>query len=188
MVSKATNSKPKQYYGTGRRKSAVARVFIQAGTGKIVIEGLPLADYLRRKTACMVAMQALEQFQLQDKIDVYATVSGGGVMGQSGAIRLGIARALAQYDDAESLNFTLPASAANDPRLTGVKSRVSSDEGDEEEEGGEGRARIEAPIQAPLTLRRALRKLKYLTRDARKVERKKVGHRKARKVEQYSKR
>jgi small subunit ribosomal protein S9 len=180
MVSKATKSKPKQYYGTGRRKSAVARVFIQAGTGKIVIEGLPLADYLRRKTACMVAMQALEQFQLQDKIDVYATVKGGGVMGQSGAIRLGISRALAQYDDAESLAFTIPASAANDPRLTGIKSRPISDEEGEEE--------AEPIVQVPLTLRRALRKLKYLTRDARKVERKKVGHRKARKVEQYSKR
>ena len=182
MVSKApkSKSKPKQYYGTGRRKSAVARVFIQAGTGKVVIEGLPLADYLRRKTACMVAMQALEQFQLQDKIDVYATVSGGGVMGQSGAIRLGISRALAQYDDAESLEFTIPASAANDPRLTGIKPRVISDEEGEEE--------VEPVVQPPLTLRRALRKLKYLTRDARKVERKKVGHRKARKVEQYSKR
>jgi small subunit ribosomal protein S9 len=185
MVSKATKSKPKQYYGTGRRKSAVARVFIQAGTGKIVIEGLPLSDYLRRKTACMVAMQALEQFQLQDKIDVYATVSGGGVMGQSGAIRLGISRALAQYDDAESLAFTIPPSAANDPRLTGIKSRVSSEEGDE---GQEGESQAEPVAQPPLTLRRALRKLKYLTRDARRVERKKVGHRKARKVEQYSKR
>ncbi len=184
MVSKATKSKPKQYYGTGRRKSAVARVFIQAGTGKILIEGLPLADYLRRKTACMVAMQALEQFQLQDKVDVYATVSGGGVMGQSGAIRLGISRALAQYDEAESLEFTIPAAAANDPRLTGIKHPISSEEGDE----GAAENQAEPLVQAPLTLRRALRKLKYLTRDARRVERKKVGHRKARKVEQYSKR
>ncbi|MEY3182975.1 MAG: hypothetical protein RLZ35_960 [Pseudomonadota bacterium] len=180
MVSKATKSKPKQYYGTGRRKSAVARVFLQAGTGKIVIEGLPLADYLRRKTACMVAMQALEQFQLQDKIDVYATVKGGGIMGQSGAIRLGISRALAQYDDAESLEFTLPESASNDPRLVGTKQVVSIDE--------EGETVTEEVAPPPLTLRRALRKLKYLTRDARRVERKKVGHRKARKVEQYSKR
>jgi small subunit ribosomal protein S9 len=183
MVSKQTKSKPKQYYGTGRRKSAVARVFLQAGTGKIVIEGLPMADYLRRKTACMVAIQALEQFNLQDKVDVYATVSGGGVMGQSGAIRLGISRALAQYDDAESLSFDLPPAAANDIRLAGVKQSSEDEEGEE----GSGEFSTEA-AQVPLTLRRVLRKLKYLTRDARIVERKKVGHRKARKVEQYSKR
>ena len=126
-----------QYYGTGRRKSSTARVFAKVGSGNIVINKRSLQDYFGRPTARMVVMQALELVELTDKIDLYITVSGGGITGQAGAIRHGITRALMQYDE---------------------------------------------------SLRPTLRKAGFVTRDARRVERKKVGLRKARKRPQYSKR
>jgi len=180
---KIASKKVTQYYGTGRRKTAIARVFAQAGTGKITIEGLSVSDYLRRKTACMVALQVLDTFNLNDKVDLYITVKGGGVMGQAGAIRLGVARALAQYDDAEVLPFKAPAS--NDQIVLVQPVETEAEEGSEGE-GSSSTTTVAAVV--PLTLRRALRKGGFLTRDSRSVERKKVGHRKARKVEQYSKR
>jgi small subunit ribosomal protein S9 len=126
-----------QYYGTGRRKSSTARVFIKAGSGKIVINQRSLEQYFGRPTARMVVMQPLELVSMTDKLDMYITVNGGGISGQAGAIRHGITRALMQYDE---------------------------------------------------TLRAELRKAGFVTRDARKVERKKVGLHKARKRPQYSKR
>ena len=126
-----------QYYGTGRRKSAKARVFMTAGAGKIVVNSKPLDDYFGRETARMIVRQPLEQTDLSDKIDVIATVRGGGGSGQAGAIRHGLSRALLAYDD---------------------------------------------------NLRSALRERGFLTRDARRVERKKVGLKKARKATQFSKR
>lgn len=178
MVSTAKkSSKVTQYYGTGRRKTAIARVFAKSGTGQISIEGNSVTDYLKRKTACMVAMQVLDTFKVGDKVDLFITVKGGGIMGQAGAIRLGVARALAQYDDAEILPFVAPVS--KETILKPVTEEGEEEEGGET--GGEG-------LATPMTLRRALRKGQFLTRDARVVERKKVGHRKARKVEQYSKR
>ncbi len=126
-----------QYYGTGRRKSANAREFAKVGSGDIVINKRLLQDYFSRPTARMVVMQALELVELTDKIDLYITVSGGGITGQAGAIRHGITRALMQYDE---------------------------------------------------SLRPTLRKAGFVTRDARRVERKKVGLHKARKRPQYSKR
>ncbi|MGL5287281.1 SSU ribosomal protein S9P [Aeromonas sp. RU39B] len=126
-----------QYYGTGRRKSSTARVFIKAGSGNIVINQRSLEQYFGRPTARMVVRQPLELVEMTDKLDLYITVNGGGISGQAGAIRHGITRALMQYDE---------------------------------------------------TLRSELRKAGFVTRDARKVERKKVGLHKARKRPQYSKR
>lgn len=139
--------KIKYYYGTGRRKSSTARVFIKPGNGKITINTCSLNDYFGRETARMVILQPLEAVSMADKFDINVTVRGGGSSGQAGAIRLGIARALVQYDE----------------------------EGGEE--GGGERS-----------FRRVLRSFGYLTRDARQVERKKVGLHKARKATQYSKR
>ena len=126
-----------KYYGTGRRKSSTARVFIKAGSGKIVINQRSLEQYFGRPTARMVVRQPLELVEMTEKLDLYITVNGGGISGQAGAIRHGITRALMQYDE---------------------------------------------------TLRAELRKAGFVTRDARKVERKKVGLHKARKRPQYSKR
>ena len=126
-----------QFYGTGRRKTSTARVFLRPGTGNIVVNDRPLDTFFGRKTARMIVRQPLELLQVGDKFDVKVTVSGGGTTGQAGAIRHGLTRALMEYDEA-----TRP------------------------------------------TLRRA----GFVTRDAREVERKKVGLRKARRATQYSKR
>jgi small subunit ribosomal protein S9 len=147
-----------QYYGTGRRKTCQARVFLKKGTGKITINDRTLEEYFGgRKTAHMIVRQPLELLGLVGKFDIKVNVAGSGPMGQAGAIRHGITRALIQYDE-EGM-----------PTV-----EVSEEEG----EGGSGAQ----------SFRRQLRKAGYVTRDSRKVERKKVGHRKARKVEQYSKR
>lgn len=138
----------KQYYcGTGRRKTSTARVFLKPGNGNIIINKNALDEYFGRKTARMVVWQALEVTSLQDKFDVVVTVAGGGMSGQAGAIRHGIARALLKYDEKEGTDPT-----------------------------GEG------------SLRKILRQAGYLTRDSRKVERKKVGLKGARKRPQFSKR
>ena len=126
-----------QYYGTGRRKTSTARVFMQNGEGNITVNKRPLDQYFGREVARMIVRQPLELVELKDKFDINVTVQGGGSFGQAGAIRHGITRALMEYD--ESLCGTL--------RTAG-----------------------------------------YVTRDAREVERKKVGLRKARKRPQYSKR
>lgn len=126
-----------QYYGTGRRKSSTARVFVKPGSGNIVINKRSLEQYFGRETARMVVRQPLELVEMTEKFDLYITVAGGGISGQAGAIRHGITRALMQFDE---------------------------------------------------TLRASLRKAGFVTRDARKVERKKVGLHKARKRPQFSKR
>ena len=94
-----------QHYGTGRRKTATARVFLRSGTGKITVNHRPLQEYFGRETSCMVVNQALERVDLKERFDVFVTVKGGGITGQAGAIRHGITRALLQYDD--SLRPTL---------------------------------------------------------------------------------
>ena len=124
-------------YGTGRRKTSAARVFLSAGGGSITVNGRPLDEFFGRETARMIVRQPLEATELTEKIDAKVTVEGGGTTGQAGAIRHGIARALLEYDE---------------------------------------------------SLRSALHKAGFLTRDARMVERKKVGLHKARKRPQYSKR
>ncbi|UTF61524.1 30S ribosomal protein S9 [Gilvimarinus sp. DA14] len=88
-----------QYYGTGRRKTSTARVFITPGTGTITINGRPLDQYFGREVAQMVVRQPLETADLTEKFDVKATVAGGGSFGQAGAIRHGLTRALIEYDE-----------------------------------------------------------------------------------------
>jgi small subunit ribosomal protein S9 len=124
-------------YGTGRRKTAAARVFIKPGNGDIIVNGRPLDEFFGRATSRMIVRQPLTVAEAEGKFDVHVTVSGGGPTGQAGAIRHGITRALMDYDEG---------------------------------------------------LRRPLRKAGFVTRDAREVERKKVGLRKARRRPQYSKR
>ena len=94
-----------QYYGTGRRKTSTARVFLKAGSGNLVINNRTLSQYFGRETAQMVVRQPLELVGATEKFDVYITVKGGGISGQAGAIRHGITRALMQYD--ETLRRTL---------------------------------------------------------------------------------
>lgn len=126
-----------QSYGTGRRKTSSARVFLSSGNGQVLVNGRPLDEYFGRETARMVVRQALQVAEATDRFDVRVTVSGGGGSGQAGAIRHGIARALVDHDE----SYRVP-----------------------------------------------LRRAGFLTRDAREVERKKVGLRKARKRPQFSKR
>jgi len=125
------------YYGTGRRKTSTARVFLTLGSGEITINGRTLDNYFGREVARMIVRQALEVVDSVEKFDIKATVKGGGSFGQAGALRHGITRALMQYDE---------------------------------------------------ELRPALRQAGFVTRDAREVERKKVGLHKARKRPQFSKR
>ncbi len=126
-----------QIVTVGRRKTSKARVFLAKGSGLITVNKKKLDDYFGREVARMVVRQPLEAVQMSNGVDIMATVKGGGSFGQAGAIQLGIARALVEYDE---------------------------------------------------SLKMALKKEGFLTRDSRKVERKKVGLRKARKRPQYSKR
>ena len=126
-----------QNYGTGRRKSSAARVFLRPGSGEITINQRPINQFFGRETARMIVRQPLELTQMTDKFDVLVTVAGGGTTGQAGAIRLGISRALVEYDE---------------------------------------------------NLKSDLRRAGFMTRDAREVERKKVGLHKARRAPQFSKR
>jgi small subunit ribosomal protein S9 len=124
-------------YGTGRRKTATARVYLRSGKGTITVNNRPLDQFFGRETGRMIVRQPLEAVQLPNKFDISVRVDGGGITGQAGAIRHGITRALIEYDE---------------------------------------------------SLRKTLRDAGFVTRDAREVERKKVGHRKARRGTQYSKR
>ena len=126
-----------QFYGTGRRKTSTARVFMKPGKGSITVNDKPLDMFFGRKTAQMIVRQPLELMQVTGQFDVNVTVKGGGTTGQAGAIRHGLTRALMKYDE---------------------------------------------------SMRPMLRKAGFVTRDAREVERKKVGLRKARRATQYSKR
>jgi small subunit ribosomal protein S9 len=159
MVKVATAVK-QQFYGTGRRKTGTARVFLRPGTGKLSINGKSLEDYFGRATARMVVMQAIKLVKAEGKFDFYITVAGGGIMGQAGAIRHGITRALIKHDEHGLID--LPVTVTTDEAVSNVLDMNS--------------------------VRATLRKAGYVTRDSRKVERKKVGFRKARKKEQYSKR
>jgi small subunit ribosomal protein S9 len=126
-----------QHYGTGRRKTSTARVYLRPGNGQITVNERPLDEFFGRQTARMIVRQPLQVANLEDKFDITVTVTGGGTTGQAGAIRHGITRALMSYDE---------------------------------------------------HLRKDLRRAGFVTRDAREVERKKVGLRKARRATQYSKR
>jgi small subunit ribosomal protein S9 len=146
------------YYGTGRRKTSTARVFLKRGKGKITVNGRSLEEYFGRVTAHMIIRQPLQAIDGLNMFDIVATVKGGGNSGQAGAIRHGIARALVKYDE---------------DGVTAVSNKADEDG---TSDGG------------ATTFRRILRKAGLLTRDARKVERKKVGLHGARKRPQYSKR
>ena len=126
-----------QNYGTGRRKTSAARVFLRPGTGAITINGKTIEEFFGRETARMVVRQPLELLEVGNRFDVFVTVAGGGPSGQSGAIRHGLTRALIEFDE---------------------------------------------------SFRGKLREAGFVTRDAREVERKKVGLRKARRAVQFSKR
>ena len=126
-----------QNYGTGRRKSAVARVFLKPGKGDIVVNGKPVDEFFSRETGRMIVRQPLELTDNLTRFDLHINVTGGGESGQAGAVRHGITRALIDYDE---------------------------------------------------TLKAALKKAGLVTRDAREVERKKVGLHKARRRKQFSKR
>ena len=136
-TSMASNTAANSFYGTGRRKTSSARVYLRQGTGKVSINGRTLDEFFGRETGRMIVQQPFGAVQLDGKFDVDAHVEGGGITGQAGAIRHGITRALMAYDE---------------------------------------------------TLRSPLRKAGFVTRDAREVERKKVGRRKARRGTQFSKR
>ena len=126
-----------QNYGTGRRKSSTARVFLRNGSGAITVNDKPLDQFFGRETARMIVRQPLVLTEMSEKFDIKVTVAGGGTTGQAGAIRLGIARALVEYDE---------------------------------------------------SLKTQLRRAGFMTRDAREVERKKVGLHKARRATQFAKR
>ena len=126
-----------QNYGTGRRKSSTARVFLRKGSGKITVNDRPLDEFFGRETSRMIVRQPLVLTKNTETFDIAVTVEGGGITGQAGAIRLGIARSLVEYDE---------------------------------------------------SLKPELRKAGFMTRDAREVERKKVGLHKARRRHQFSKR
>ncbi|HBZ29447.1 MAG TPA: 30S ribosomal protein S9 [Nitrosomonas nitrosa] len=124
-------------YGTGRRKSAVARVFIKPGNGPVIVNNKPVDEYFSRETGRMIVRQPLELTGNTENLDIMVNICGGGESGQAGAVRHGITRALIDYDE---------------------------------------------------TLKPVLSKAGFVTRDAREVERKKVGLRKARRRKQFSKR
>ncbi len=125
------------HYGTGRRKTATARVYLKPGSGKITVNDRSLDEFFGRETGRMIVRQPLDAVKLHTQFDITVQVDGGGITGQAGAIRLGLTRALIEYDE---------------------------------------------------SLRKPLRDAGFVTRDAREVERKKVGRRKARRGTQYSKR
>ena len=88
-----------QYYGTGRRKTSSARVFMRPGSGNILVNGRPVDEFFGRETARMILRQPLEKVEMADRFDFHVTVQGGGGSGQAGAIQLGVARALVAYDE-----------------------------------------------------------------------------------------
>lgn len=156
------NAMKKQHYGTGRRKTSTARVFFRPGTGNMTINTRTLDQYFGLATARMQVMMPLDLMDATQQFDITITVKGGGIMGQAGAIRHGITRALIAYDE------------------SGTPVVVKSESGTED-------TTLET-AEAPLSYRRQLRKAGFVTRDPRKVQRKLVGHRKSRKKAQYSKR
>ncbi|MBO8129696.1 MAG: 30S ribosomal protein S9 [Peptococcaceae bacterium] len=105
------------FYGTGRRKDAVARVFLVPGEGKFLINNKPAAEYLKRKTLEMVVNQPLEVTGTQGKFDVHAKVEGGGLSGQAGAVRMGLARALIEADPNLRPSLKKAGFLTRDPRM-----------------------------------------------------------------------
>lgn len=126
-----------QYYGTGKRKTSIARVYLRPGSGQVIVNHRSFENYFPSETLRQLIAQPLVHTETKDKFDIYINVSGGGISGQAGAVRHGVSRALVDYNS---------------------------------------------------DLRTTLKKAGFLTRDAREVERKKYGQKKARKRFQFSKR
>ncbi len=114
--SKLMATTQEMYYGTGRRKSSTARVFVRSGTGAIVVNSKPLDQYFGRETARMIVRQPLEKAQLLDRLDIKVNVAGGGNSGQAGAIRHGITRALIEYDETLRAPLRQAGYVTRDPR------------------------------------------------------------------------
>jgi len=114
-----------QHYGTGRRKSSTARVFLRPGKGEIIVNKRPVDDYFDRETACMLVRQPFETVDVLGRFDVFATVKGGGTSGQAGAVRLGIARALVAYDEEGETFEAHPDSFRRKLRTRGLLTRDS---------------------------------------------------------------
>ena len=112
-----------QNYGTGRRKSSTARVFLRKGSGSITVNERPLDEFFGRQTARMIVRQPLELTQSTDKFDIMVTVEGGGTTGQAGAIRLGIARALVEYDESLKGDLRKAGFMTRDAREVGFYGR-----------------------------------------------------------------
>lgn len=174
----------KHFNATGRRKSAVARVFLQEGSGQIVVNGRPLKEYFNAVDEWVFqVLQPLDVVGANDRFDVIATVKGGGNTGQAGAIRLGVARALDSYEFEN-----LPAGVKE--ALAKAEAQPASDE-DGDSDGGVTLAEAAADEEEAPTGRvwhKKLRAAGCLTRDPRVVLRKNVGLVKARKAKQFSKR
>jgi small subunit ribosomal protein S9 len=110
-----------QFYGTGRRKTSTARVYLQPGAGQINVNNRPLDRFFGRQTARMIVRQPLELMNLADKFDITVTVKGGGTTGQAGAIRHGLTRALMQYDEALRPQLRKAGFVTRDAREVGRK-------------------------------------------------------------------
>ncbi|NOZ13778.1 MAG: 30S ribosomal protein S9 [Acidobacteria bacterium] len=106
-----------QYYGTGRRKTAVARVFLRPGKGKMIINRKPVDEYVDSDILKMIIRQPLQLTETTDKFDLYVTVKGGGISGQAGAIRHGIARALLEYNPELRKRLKTAGFLTRDPRM-----------------------------------------------------------------------
>lgn len=117
MVAKKQDSKAPLVGATGRRKEAVARVFIRPGSGKVTVNGRELADYLGRETLVLLVREPLEATESNDKFDIHATLDGGGITGQAGALRLGIARALVRTDERYHPMLKSRGLLTRDPRM-----------------------------------------------------------------------
>jgi len=105
------------FYGTGRRKTSVARVWLRPGQGQVTVNRRPVAEYFSRETLRLILGQPLELTQMQGQFDVYVTVAGGGIAGQAGAVRHGIARALLEYDDKLRVTLKRAGLLTRDPRV-----------------------------------------------------------------------
>ena len=169
------------YHAIGRRKSSAARVFMKEGTGKITINSRSIDDFFGKDTIWLAkAIAPLSLIQQEDMFDFTVTVKGGGVNGQAGAVSLGVARALDLYAKKNS-----PEIAFEEPEV------VSNADEQAEDTEQASESEPEALPEGPLGVERwhkAIRKAGYLTRDSRRVLRKKVGLVKARKAKQFSKR
>lgn len=180
-----------RFYGTGKRKTAIARVYLWQGKGAVQINGKDLKSYFNRKSSQMVAMQPLEMLRLANKYDLMIKVHGGGDSSQAGAIRLGIARALLKCDDAKPIALDPELVLEMQAEANNQSANANSETTDamlDTDTAKKVTAKTAAAATENSLLHQKLRRLGFLTRDARKVERKKVGLHKARKATQFSKR